>query len=173
MPRPFGKTKNSMSLSKQLCTHERAECKTKLKKAQLTLRQAYIPRYWRWARETFNKFHVQCQSLNAKKSWWKVEKNKQRKTCSFLAKTKSGESCLLSKMKNLCIIWTEIPTFRLIAFYRNFYTIWYTYNNCIIFLNRSENDLLHYKLIEKTAINLFKFLAQTQNTISITTFIEI
>lgn len=76
----------------------------------------------------------------------KVEKttNKQSKTCSFLAKTKSGESCLLSKMKNLCIIWTEIPTFRLIAFYRNFYTIWYTHNNCIIFLNRSENDVLPY-----------------------------
>lgn len=50
------------------------------KKAQLTLRQAYIPRYWRWARETFNKFHVQCQSLNAKKkmvkSWKKTNKTK-------------------------------------------------------------------------------------------------
>lgn len=77
-------------------------------KAQLTLRQTYIPRYWRWARETFNKFHVQCQSLNAKKSWWKVEKKQTNKAklVHFWLKLKAVNHVYFQRWK-ICVLFEQ------------------------------------------------------------------
>lgn len=78
------------------------------KKAQLTLRQAYIPRYWRWARETFNKFHVQCQSLNVKKAGEKLKKKQTNKAklVHFWLKLKAVNHVYFQRWK-ICVLFEQ------------------------------------------------------------------